>query len=100
MMDELKVSALLEGLFKDLPLSGMTQKVEQTDVDGVPAYMLADRIGSQDGQIYVSADGKAQLLRIVSAKKNTGTLDFTDWDAVPPLSAPPASQQVKIPGAS
>jgi hypothetical protein len=100
MMDDLKVTTLLAGLFKELPLSVVTQKVEQTDVNGVPAYMLADKLSSQEGQIYVSADGKAQLLRIVSAKKNTGTLDFTDWDAVPPMSAPPASQLVKIPGLS
>ncbi|HEX7537777.1 MAG TPA: DUF2092 domain-containing protein [Dermatophilaceae bacterium] len=99
-MDDFKVTTLLEGLFKDLPLSGAMQKVEQTDVDGVPAYMLADKLSSQDGQIYVSADGKAQLMRIVSAKKNPGTLDLTDWNAVPPISAPPASQQVTVTGLS
>jgi len=101
LMDELKVSTLLDGFFKDLPLAGALQKVEEADVDGVPAYRLADKIGSQDGQIYVSADGKGRLLRLVAKKKgNAGTLDFTEWDAVPPMSAPPASQQVKIPGAS
>lgn len=100
LMDDLKVGTLLDGVFKDLPLAGAFQEVEEADVDGVPAYRLADKIGSQDGQIYVSADEKAQLLRIVSTKANAGTLDFTEWNAVPPMSAPPASEQVKVPGLS
>jgi len=66
-------------------------------VNGTPAYLLADRVGS-DGRIYVTADGRARLLRIVSTKGDVGTLDFSQWDAVPPQSPPPADQVVKIPG--
>jgi hypothetical protein len=95
---DLKVGTLLDGAFTDLPLAGAFQKVEATDVDGTPAYLLADRLSPQDGQIYVSADGKARLLRIVSVKANAGTLDFSEWDAVPPKSPPPADQLVRIPG--
>jgi hypothetical protein len=95
--DELRVGSLLDGAFTDLPLSGVLQKVETTDVDGTPAYLLADRIGGE-GKIYVSADGTARLLRLVSTKTNTGTLDFSEWDAVPPISAPSPDQLVKIPG--
>lgn len=95
---DLKVGSLLDGAFTDLPLAGALQKVEATDVDGTPAYLLADRLSPQNGQIYVSADGKATLLRIVSTKANAGTLDFSEWDAVPPKSPPPADQLVKIPG--
>lgn len=95
---DLKVGSLLDGAFKDMPLGGALQKVEATDVDGTPAYLLADKLTPQDGQIYVSADGKARLLRIVSAKANAGTLDFSEWDAVPLQSPPPADQLVKIPG--
>ena len=94
----LKVGSLLDGAFTDLPLSGTLQKVESTDVDGTPAYLLADRLKPQSGQIYLTADGKANLLRIVSAKTNAGTLDFSEWNAVPPVSPPPADQLVKIPG--
>jgi hypothetical protein len=97
---DLKVASLLDGVFKDLPLSGLLQKVEATDVDGAPAYLLVDRFGAKNGQIYVSADGKANLLRMVSTKANAGTLNFSEWDAVPPLSPPPANQLVKIPGFS
>ena len=95
---DLKVGSLLDGAFKDLPLAGALQKVETATVNGAPAYVLADRIGGGDGKIYVSADGKARLLRIVGAKASPGTLDFSQWDAVPPTSAPPADQLVKIPG--
>jgi len=98
--DTLKVSKLLDGVFTDLPLAGALQKVGQTDLDGIPAYLLTDRVGAGGGKIYVSADGKASLLRIVSTKGNPGVLDFTEWNAVPPFTVPPASQQIKIPGAS
>jgi len=96
--DALKVGTLLDGAFTDLPLAGLLQKVEATDLDGTPAYVLADRLNPQAGRIYISADGKARLLRIVSVKASAGTLDFSEWDSVPPKSAPPADQLVKIPG--
>jgi hypothetical protein len=95
---DLKVGSLLDGSFKDLPLAGALQKVETATVNGTPAYVLADRIGGGGGKIYVSADGKARLLRIVSTKASSGTLDFSQWDAVPPTSPPPAGQLITIPG--
>jgi hypothetical protein len=97
---DLKVGSLLDGAFTDLPLSGALQKVESADVDGTPAYLLADRLKPQSGRMYVTADGKSNLLRIVSAKGSAGTLDFSEWNAVPPVSPPPADQLVKVPGLS
>jgi len=94
----LRVGSMLDGAFTDLPLAGLLQKVEATDLEGTPAYVLADRLNPQAGRIYISADGNARLLRIVSTKTSAGTLDFSEWDAVPPKSAPPADQLVKIPG--
>jgi hypothetical protein len=96
--DGLKVSKLLDGVFTDLPLAGALQKVVVTDLDGAPAYLLTDRIGSGDGKIYVSADGKSNLLRLVSTKGSAGSLAFSDWNAVRPVKAPPASKILKIPG--
>jgi hypothetical protein len=93
----LKVGSMLDGAFTDLPLAGLLQKVEATDLDGTPAYLLADRLNPAS-RIYISADGNARLLRRVSTKGGAGTLDFSEWDAVPPNSAPPADQQIKIPG--
>jgi hypothetical protein len=68
-----------------------------TDVEGVPAYVLAERVSGEDLKVYVSADGRARLMRIVSTK-NTDALDFSEWDAVGPMSPPSADQLVKIPG--
>jgi hypothetical protein len=65
-----------------------------------PSALRRSRTRVRHAQIYVSADGKARLLRIVSTKANPGTLDFSEWDAIPPISPPPASQMVKIPGFS
>jgi len=98
--DALRVSKLLDGVFTDLPLAGALEKVSQTDLGGKPAYLLTDRVGAGGGKIYVSADGKANLRRIVSTKGSPGILDFTEWNAVPPFRAPPVSQQIRIPGAS
>ena len=48
-------------------------------------------------KIYVSTDGLARLMRVEGAK-DEGALDFTEWDAVPPLSPPPRDQIVTLPG--
>jgi hypothetical protein len=37
-------------------------------------------------------------MRLVSVKTNPATLDFTQWNAVPPTSPPPATEVLKIPG--
>ena len=71
---------------------------EWADVAGVPAYVLTDRVGGENGKLYISADGQSNLLRIVRLKANSGTLDFTEWNAVAPMSAPAASEVGKIPG--
>jgi hypothetical protein len=96
---DLKVGTLLDEVFtKELPLAGALQKVEAADVAGVPAYLLTDKVGAANGKLYISADGQSNLLRIVSMNADSGTLDFTDWNAVEPMTAPPSSQVVKIPG--
>jgi len=98
-MDDLKVGSFLDGVFaKDLPQAGAQQKVEATNLGGVPAYVLTDKVAGDNSKLYVSADGQARLMRLVSAKVNIGTLDFTEWDAVAPMNAPSADQLVKIPG--
>lgn len=75
----------------------LTTNVEKTQVGGVPAYLITDRIGSDGSKMYVSADGTARLLRL-EGPKDEGSLDFTEWDAVAPMTEPPASQIVTIPG--
>ena len=70
--------------------------MKKTEVNGVPAYLMTTKLA--DTKIYVSADGRARLLRVEGSQGQQATLDFTEWNAVPPASPPPADQMAKIPG--
>ena len=77
---------------KTCPLpSQLSTKVVKTEVNGAPAYLMTTKVGD-DAKIYVSADGKARLLRVEGPKGQLGTWDFTEWDAVTPVAAPAADQ--------
>jgi len=100
-MGDISVGKLLDRVFaKDLSAVGkLNTKVTASEVNGVPAYLMTTKA---DGtRIYVSTDAQARLLRVEGVKGAKGqgtTLDFSQWNAVPPASAPPASQLTKIPG--
>jgi hypothetical protein len=98
-MGDFTVRALLTRVFAEDVFTADTLNgtVQKSRLDGVPAYLMTTRIDG-DGKIYVSADGRARLMRTESAKN--GTLDFTDWDSVPPASPPQAGQLVTVPGLS
>ena len=98
-LGNLKMGTLLDTILSaDMSTAGkLTTNVDKTVVGGVPAYVLTDKIASNGAKIYVSADGKNRLLRLVSPKTQ-GSLDFTQWDAVAPVSPPSADQIVKLPG--
>jgi len=97
-MDVFKVGTLLDQILaKDMSnVQKLNTQVEETEVDGVSAYLMTDKIGGDGSRIYVSADGQARLIRIESPK-GEGSLNFTEWDAVAPVSAPPADQLVELP---
>lgn len=92
----LTVGTLLDQILaKDMSTATkLNTKVAKTTVNGVPAYAMTTK--TDNTKIYVSADGQARLLR-VEAAKDQGTVDFAEWNAVAPVSAPPADQQVEIP---
>jgi hypothetical protein len=97
-MGDLTVGKLLDQIFaQDVAAANqLNTKVDKTQVGTVPALLMTTKA---DGtKIYVSADGQAHLLRVEGPHGQLGTLDFTKWDAVAPVSPPPASQLVKIPG--
>jgi hypothetical protein len=98
-MGDFTVSTLLAQVFtQDVPAADkLSATVQATQVDGVPAYAMTTSIRG-DAKIYVSADGRARLLRTESTKN--GTLDFSDWDAVAPLAPPLPDQVVTIAGLS
>jgi hypothetical protein len=94
----LTVGKLLDQIFaKDISTAGkVNTNVTKTEVGGVPAYVMTTKV--DDMKIYVSADGKARLMRVEGSKGQQTTLDFTQWNTVPPASAPPADQLANIPG--
>ena len=90
----------LKGLLSDMfdnqslsTLESLATAVNETEVDGVKAYVLQDK-GSDDGQVFVTADGTAHLIKIVGPKDQPGTLTFSEWDAVKPFTAPAAGDIV------
>jgi len=98
-LDDLKVGTLLDQIVaSDMSTADkLNTNVQTTSVDGVRAYLLTTKVGG-DAKIFVSADGKARLLRVEGPKTQPGTLVFTQWDAVAPVSAPSADQLATIPG--
>jgi hypothetical protein len=94
-MGDFRVATLLgRVLAEDVSAAAeLNPKVQVTDVDGVPAYLMTTKAGGV--KLYVSTNAQGRLLRAESAK--TGTLNFTQWDSVEPTSPPPASQLAKTP---
>jgi hypothetical protein len=74
-----------------MPKSNATVKV--TTFGGQPAYELTEPDGSQ---AFIAQQGRHNLLAVRATGK--GSLTFTEWNSVPPLTAPPASKIAKLPG--
>jgi hypothetical protein len=90
--------------FGDFNLNGLTHSmlkggnkavggVTVTSINGQPAYRVSDGHGSY---LYVAKNGTHYPLEIT--KPGTGTLTFSEWNSVPPITAPPASQVISVPG--
>lgn len=80
-------NSMLKGQHKVVP--GVTV----TSINGQPAYRLSDGHGTS---IYIAENGTHYPLEITKA--STGTLTFTEWNSVPPITAPSASQIISLPG--
>ncbi|GGC95777.1 hypothetical protein GCM10011512_23520 [Tersicoccus solisilvae] len=109
------MNEVLDDAFKKDPTAAelKSAKVEEADLDGVKAYKLSDVDGSSDGAIWVAADGEPYPLRITSSKAKSSAssspsagassssasdLRLSQWNAVPKVAAPAASEIVSIPG--
>lgn len=69
-------------------------KAGMTTITGQQALVLH---GSDGSTLYVAATGTRYPLRAVAAKPdNAGALDFSEWNAVPAITAPPASEVISI----
>ncbi len=96
-VSKMTVGAMLDGLatINFNLVDKVNIKVDQGDLAGVPAYVLSQRLSTNQGDLkaWVSADGKANLLKLtVVGGANPTDLDFSDWNSVKPFSAPPADQ--------
>jgi hypothetical protein len=90
--------ALLDEMFGDTelsPLDAIRTDVDPTTVKGEQVYVLTDRL-SDTGRVVVTADGKAELRSISVGGANPGALVFSQWNAVPPVPAPPAKDVVRL----
>lgn len=109
---EINIGKLLdEAGANDLTLGDkLNTKVEEDTVDGTPAFKLSSRVGADDTEIWVTADDKNQILRVKGTFDETtatpgasaspggkSPLDmrFSEWNAVPPVEAPPADQVLR-----
>jgi hypothetical protein len=89
---------------KDLRLGELTSRlfssgsvfsgaVTTATVDGQPAYRIRDNKGE-----YLFVTKAAPHRPIEVTKPGTGTVVFSDWNSVPPISPPPASKILNLSG--
>jgi outer membrane murein-binding lipoprotein Lpp len=97
---DLTIKSLLTELFDDkemqAALKSPDSKVAKTTVDGGAAYSVTDKTGKKGGELIVSADGKATIFKIVGPSDDTGELEFSEWNKVAKVDAPPASQIIDV----
>lgn len=97
--DQFTLSSLWEGFFQSVPTDAaslQTSSAELSDLDGVEAYHYV--IDGEDAEIWVSADGEDNLLRVIIDEGSEEPMEIvaTDWNDVdphdPPADAVPVSE--------
>ena len=88
---DLEMSSLLGNVTSALP---SYQKAGTTTIGGRQALALH---GSDGSALYVAAAGPPFPLRAIAPKSSdAGELDFSEWNAVPPIAAPPAADVISL----
>ncbi|MFV0460537.1 MAG: hypothetical protein ACK5MT_17415 [Actinomycetales bacterium] len=93
------LGALLDEMFASefTAADSLNTTVEAVDLNGSPAYKLTQTEGTDSTELWVSADGQANLLRIQGIYDGGPLqLSFSDWNAVAPFTAPPADQVLSV----
>jgi hypothetical protein len=75
----------------DRTIAGENFDVSLTTYDGKPAYKLT---GKDNSAGYIAATGSHYLLGVRQGRE---TLNFTDWNDIAPIAAPPSGQVVRLP---
>jgi hypothetical protein len=88
---DLSMPSLIGNLASELP---SFQKAGTTIIGGRQALILR---GSDGSTLYVAANGTPVPLRAIAPKSSdAGELNFSDWNAVPPIAAPPAAEVISL----
>ena len=98
---DLTIKSLLTELFGDkemkAALAASDSKVTKATYDGAAAYSITDKSGKENGELLVSADGKATIFKIVGPDDDTGTLEFSEWGKVAKVAAPDPAKVINLP---
>lgn len=89
--DTFSLSSLWSDFFAEVPQDGsdlQTSTAELSDLDGVEAYHYV--IDGQDAEVWVSADGEQNLLRVLigEGQEQDIELTVTDWNETEPVEPP------------
>jgi hypothetical protein len=88
---DFSMSSLLGNVTSELP---SYQKAGTATIGGRQALALH---GSDGSTLYVAATGTPFPLRAIAPKSSdAGELDFSLWNAVPPIAAPPAADVISL----
>lgn len=100
-LGDMTIKSLLADLFSDkemeAALAGPDSKVAKATYDGAAAYSITDKTGKDNGELLVSADGKATIHKIVGPDDDTGTLEFSEWNKVAKVAAPDPKRVINLP---
>jgi hypothetical protein len=81
------LSALSNEFIKKVPTASSVPHLTTTTYEGQAAYKLSNDKGEE---IFITQSSPHYLLGIV--KPGTFTMNFSEWNAVPPVSPPPANK--------
>jgi hypothetical protein len=88
---DFSMSSLLAGVASELP---SYRRAGTAMIGGRPALDLR---GSDGSTLYVAATGTPFPLRAIApASSDAGELNFSQWNAVPPVTAPPAADVISL----
>lgn len=93
--ESLSLKTFLEKAFGAVTPSQLATDVASEDVNGVPCWVLTDKKGKAEGALYVSKD-KFEVVRFTGSSASPGQLDFSKWNEDLGITAPAASEIMKI----
>lgn len=99
--NDMKIDTLLSELQQTNMnlLDKLNLKVEKTDVAGVPAYLVTQRVATtnEDDKFWITADDKSNLLKLTTTGgTDPCDLTFSEWDSVASFTAPAQDQVIEM----